>query len=171
MKKLVSLFVFMGLCCLSYSQSWEKETFNIFPLAGTWILKAARVILPDGTNAVDTSYGEHAKGILMIDVEGRYSLQIFKPGRPKFTSGDKRKGVPEEYKSALLGISTHIGQVKMDTVNNTLQFHIDYAAFPNWDSTTQTRKFKLTGDELYYEVPPKKAGDIIPVSVWKRAKG
>lgn len=141
-----------------------------FPLAGTWILKAAEVILPDGTHTTDTSYSKNAKGILMIDADGQYSLQIFRPDRPKFSSGDKKRGTPEEYESALLGISTHIGHIKIDTINKLLQFHIDYAAYPNWDNTTQTRKFKLSDDELYYEVPAKAGAGTIAVSIWTRSK-
>ena len=141
-----------------------------FPLAGTWTLKAAQVILPDGSRATDTAYGKNAKGILMVDDEGQYSLQIFRPDRPKFSSGDKKQGTPEEYESALLGISAHIGHIKIDTVHEILQFNIDYAAYPNWDNSTQTRKFKLSGDELYYEVPAKTAAGTIAVSIWKRVK-
>lgn len=141
-----------------------------FPLAGTWLLKAAQVIRPDGTRATDTAYGKNAKGVLMIDANGQYSLQIFRPDRPKFVSGDKRRGTPAEYEAALLGISTHIGSIKMDTVNKTLQFNIEYAAYPNWDNTAQIRNFKLQEDELYYEVPVKTAAGTIAVSIWKRIK-
>jgi len=141
-----------------------------FPLAGTWTLKTAQVILPDGTRTTDTAYGKNAKGVLMIDADGQYSLQIFRPDRPKFSSGDKKRGTAEEYELALLGISTHIGHIKIDTVHEILQFNIDYAAFPNWDNSIQTRKFKLSGDELYYEVPAKTATGTIAVSIWKRVR-
>ena len=141
-----------------------------FPLAGTWILKAAEVILPNGTHATDTVLGKNAKGVLMIDTDGQYSLQIFRPDRPKFALGDKRRGTPAEYESALLGISTHVGHIKMDSVKRTLQFNIDYAAYPNWDNTIQTRNYKLSNDELYYEVPATAGAGRIAVSIWKRVK-
>lgn len=143
---------------------------TIFPLAGTWQLKAAQVKLPDGTLITDTAYGKNAKGLLMIDANGQYSLQIFRPDRPKFVSGDKKRGTAEEFKAALLGISTHIGYIKIDTVNKTLQFNIDYAAYPNWDNTVQTRNFKLQENELYYEVPSKAAAGTTAVSVWARIR-
>ena len=65
-------------------------------LSGTWTLKAAQVILPDGKRVTDPAYGDSAKGILMIDSDGQYSLQIFRPDRPKFSSGDKKRGTPDE---------------------------------------------------------------------------
>jgi hypothetical protein len=143
---------------------------SVLPFAGTWILKAAQVILPDGTHATDPGLGIDAKGVLMIDADGQYSLQIFRPDRPQFASGDKKKGTPKEYESALLGISTHIGHIKIDTVNKVLQFNIDYAAYPNWDHTIQIRQFKLEGDELYYQLPANAGAGTIAVSIWKRVK-
>ena len=176
MKKVFTAILLFAAAYFSIAQTNKKHLSlkrngnAIFPLAGTWVLKAAEVIFPDGTHATDTAYGKNAKGILMIDEDGQYSLQIFRPDRLKFASGDKKKGTPEEYESALLGISTHIGHIKIDTVNNILQFNIDYAAYPNWDNTTQTRKFKLSNEELYYEVPAKAAAGTIAVSIWTRIK-
>ena len=141
-----------------------------FPLAGTWILKAAQVIYPDGKQGTDAAYGPDAKGVLMVDNEGQYSLQIFRPDRPKFASGDKNRGTPQEYEAALLGISTHMGHIIIDKGTQALQFKIDYAAYPNWEHTIQTRKFKLSGDELYYQVPANASGGTIAVSIWRRVK-
>lgn len=147
-----------------------EHSASKFPLAGTWALQAAQVIYPDGTQGTDTSYGRDAKGILMVDNDGQYSLQIFRPDRPRFASGDKKRGTPKEYEAALMGISTHVGHITMDTVTQTLQFKIDYAAYPNWEHTVQTRKFRLSGDELYYQVPAGVAGRTIAVSIWKRVR-
>jgi hypothetical protein len=105
----------------------------------------------------------------MIDDTGRYSLQIFRPGRPKFASGDKRRGTPQEYEAAVMGMSTHVGHIVVDPANQTLIFQIDLAAFPNWDQTQQKRKFQLSGDELSYQVPATAAGGTIAASVWRRA--
>ncbi|MEO7211502.1 lipocalin-like domain-containing protein [Mucilaginibacter sp.] len=142
----------------------------LFSLAGTWTLKAAEVILPDGTHITDPGLGKDAKGILMVDADGQYSLQIFRPDRPKFVSGDKKRGTPEEYESALLGLSTHVGHIKIDTANKLLQFDIDYAAFPNWNRTTQIRQFTLKGDELYYQLPATAGAGTIAASIWTRVK-
>lgn len=164
MKKVFTVILILGLAYSAIAQT------NNNPLAGTWQLKAAQVKLPDGTFITDSAYGKDAKGLLMIDAFGQYSLQIFRPDRPKFISGDKKRGTAEEYKAALLGISTHVGHIKIDTVNKTLQFRIDYAAYPNWDNTSQTRNFTLQEDELYYEVPAKAGAGTTAVSVWKRIR-
>jgi hypothetical protein len=171
MKKVVTIILVLGSVYSSVAQTETMRNGNtMFPLSGTWLLKEAQVIFPDGTRATDTAYGKNAKGVLMIDDNGQYSLQIFRPDRPKFVSGDKKRGTPAEYEAALVGISTHIGHIKIDTVNKTLQFKIDYAAYPNWDNTSQIRNFKLQEDELYYEVPAKTAAGTIAVSIWKRIR-
>lgn len=167
MRKIVSLILILGSAWSIIAQTNDN---TVFPLAGTWELKAAQLKLADGSRITDSAYGSDAKGVLIIDAKGQYSLQIFRPNRPKFVSGDKKLGTPPEYKAALLGISTHIGHIKIDSAKKTLQFNIDYAAYPNWDNTSQTRNFTLQEDELYYEVPAKAAAGTIAVSIWKRKR-
>jgi hypothetical protein len=161
-------FIFILLFITNLLSMAQTNLPQPCPLSGTWILKAAQVILKDGSRATDPAYGDSAKGILMIDADGQYSLQIFKPDRPKFSSGDKKHGTADEYASALLGMSTHVGHVRMDSAHALLFFDIDYAAYPNWNHTMQTRKFRLTGNELYYEVPPSAGAGTIAVSIWER---
>jgi Lipocalin-like domain len=137
------------------------------PLAGTWILVAAELIRPDG-NTVD-DYGAAPKGLLIVDADGRYSLQIFKSERPHFASPDKAKATAEEYAAAVMGSSTHFGTVEVDEHEHVLNFRILASSFPNWEGTTQKRSYTLDGGLLKYRVPPRPDGGI-PVSVWRRAE-
>lgn len=138
------------------------------PLAETWTLLAADVVHADGTRGRD--YGSAPKGLLLIDRDGRYSLQIFKSERPRFAGGDKAAGTEAEYRAAVLGSSTHYGTLSVDPAAGTLTFRIEAASFPNWEGTTQTRTYELKGDELSYRVPPRPNGDT-PISVWQRLRG
>jgi hypothetical protein len=137
------------------------------PLAGTWTLVAADVIHADGRR--DRDYGAAPKGLLLIDSEGHYSLQIFKAERPRFASGDKAAGTEAEFKTAVLGSSTHFGEISVDQAASMLTFKIDAASFPNWEGAAQTRHYELKGDELSYRVPPRPNGDV-PISVWRRLR-
>jgi Lipocalin-like domain len=138
-------------------------------LAGTWTLRAADEIRPDGTRAA--SYGPNPQGLLMIADDGRYSMQIFRPGRPRFETGDKKRGTPEEYQAAALGMSSHIGHVTLDPDHGLITFRIELASFPNWDATEQKREVQLTGDELSYRVPASATGNgTVAISVWRRVR-
>ena len=135
------------------------------PLQGTWVLTAADKILPDGTRTRD--YGQSPKGRLIVDSEGRYSLQIFKSERLSFASGAKAHGSADEYESAALGSSTHYGTVVADAERHVLTFTIEGASFPNWEGATQKREYTLKDGVLTYRVPPRPDGTI-PVSVWRK---
>jgi hypothetical protein len=134
-------------------------------LAGTWTLVAADVLRTDGTRTRD--YGAAPQGLLLIDGEGRYSLQIFKAERLHFATGDKLTGTEAEYKATVLGSSTHFGAISIDAAAHTLTFRIDAASFPNWEGDKQIRAYELKGDELSYRVGPRPNGDV-PISIWRR---
>ena len=138
---------------------------RVFPLQGTWTLVAADKILPDGRTTRD--YGENPKGRLVIDAQGRYSLQIFKSERLHFASDSKADGGADEVRSAVMGSSTHYGTMAIDERAAVLVFYIEGSSFPNWEGTTQRRQYTLDGAELRYKVPPRADGSI-PVSVWQR---
>lgn len=135
------------------------------PLRGTWELTAADKLLPGGERVRD--YGESPAGRLIVDAQGRYSLQIFKSERPRFASGDKKRGSAGEYESAVLGSSTHYGTIAVDTARHTLTFRIEGASYPNWEGATQRRTYTLRDGVLTYRVPARPDGSI-PVSVWTR---
>lgn len=137
-------------------------------LAGTWTLTAADRLYPDGERAHD--YGDHPQGRLIIDAQGRYSLQIFDGDRLRIASGDKATATPQELSSAVTGSSTHYGTVAVDPAAHLLVFRIAGASFANWDGTEQRRKYVLTADSLSYQVPTPRADGSVPISEWRRER-
>jgi hypothetical protein len=136
-------------------------------IVGTWVLTAADKLLPDGTRVSD--YGANPHGLVIFTADGHYSVQIYRADRLKFSSGDKLKGTPEEYKDASLGMSDHFGRYTLDPVKGAISFQIDRASFPNWDGVTQVRVYELKGDELSWKVPPRPDGSI-PMTVLRRVR-
>jgi hypothetical protein len=137
-------------------------------LTGTWTLVLVDNILPDGSRV--HLYGEKPEGLLVLDRDGRYSLQIFRAGRSKFAAGDKAKGTPEEYRAAVQGSNAHFGRYRVE--GDALVFEIDRASYPNWEGTVQKRPFTVTGDELRYTVPaPTTGAGASGEVVWRRAAG
>jgi hypothetical protein len=143
------------------------DTAMPFPLAGSWRLVAADLLLPDGSRVRD--YGAAPGGLLLIDSQGRYSLQIYKSERPLFAAGDKAGGTAAEYEAASMGASAHFGTIAVDSAERTLTFSIEHAAFKNWEGSKQKRSYQLDGDELSYRVPARADGKI-PLSVWRRIR-
>jgi hypothetical protein len=155
----------LGSLILPASAALAMPPITPATLAGTWTLSAADVLHPDGSRTPD--FGTAPKGMLLIDKQGHYSLQIFRSDRPRFSSGDKAKGSNAEYKAAVMGSSTHFGTISMDSARGELVFHIDGASFPNWERQQQSRQYELKGSMLSYRVPPRPNGDV-PISVWRR---
>ena len=157
------------LFCLAM---WVPTTQAAFaappcPLAGAWTLVAADLIRPDGTR--DRDFGAAPKGLMMIDADGHYTVQIYRSERPRFASGERKTGTPAEFEAAVVGASTHYGTIAIDEAARTMTFSIDGAAFPNWEGAQQKRNYELHGDELSYRVPARPDGNI-PLSVWRRVR-
>ncbi|HEY3940098.1 MAG TPA: lipocalin-like domain-containing protein [Bryobacteraceae bacterium] len=135
-------------------------------ITGTWILTGAEKLLPDGTRVSD--YGPNPHGLVIFAADGYYSVQIYRAERLKFSSGDKLKGTPEEYKEAFLSTSVHFGHYSIDSAKHTITFHVDRSSFPNQDETTQIRPYEMNGDELSWKVAPRPDGSI-PITILRRA--
>ena len=141
---------------------------DLASLQGTWIMVSAYEIHADGSRT--TNYGEHPDGLFIVDAAGRYSMQIFRVGRPVFASGDKARGTPDEYRAALIGISTHIGKVSIDAAHHQLVFDVEGSSFPSWEGKRQVRDYTFEKGVLSYAVPASASGSgTTAYSVWRRA--
>jgi hypothetical protein len=136
-------------------------------IVGTWVLAAADKITPDGARSAD--YGPSPHGLVIFTAEGYYSLQIYRADRPKFASGDKFDGTPEEYKEISLGMSTSFGRYEVDDAKHIIIFHRDRSSVPNGDDKTGVDPYELKGDELTWKVAARKDGTI-PITVLRRVK-
>lgn len=138
-------------------------------LEGSWEMASAYEILADGSRV--TAYGEHPRGLMMIDAEGRYTVQIFRPDRPLFASGDKTRGTPEEYRAVALGSSTHFGRVRALPDGKTLVFSVESASWPNWEGKQQVREYSFRDGVLTYAVPASASGNgTVAWSVWRKLR-
>lgn len=153
----------LALVAASLAAANPAHASKIADLTGTWTLVAADLIKTDGSVVRD--YGESPKGRLIVDASGRYSLQIYKSERVRFNSALKADGTEPELRSAVLGSSTHYGQLRLES--GQLQFNIEGASFPNWEGTVQKRSFEIKDGRLRYLVPARADGNV-PVSIWRR---
>ena len=96
-------------------------------------------------------------------------MQIYRAERVKFSSADKFKGTPEEYRDASLSMSVHFGRYSVDPIKHTITFSIDRSSVPNVDDTTAVRPYELKGDELSWRVAARQDGSV-PTTTLRRAK-
>ena len=134
-------------------------------IVGTWALAGAEKLLPDGTRIAD--YGPNPHGLVIFTANGYYSVQIYRAERLKFSSADKLKGTPEEYRDASLSTSVHFGRYSLDAANHTITFRIDRSSFPNQDDTTQVRPYEMKGEQLSWKVAPRPDGSV-PITILRR---
>lgn len=151
---------------LSPANAAEKTAPN--PLLGTWTLVSVDSVKADSSRIA--LYGPEPKGVLIFDGQGRYASQIMRAQRPRFASGKKNDGSAEEYKAAAQGVNAHFGEYAVNPAAGLISFRIQHALFPNWEGTTQDRKFTLANDQLTYTVPVPTSGDgAFDEVVWRRA--
>jgi len=136
-------------------------------IVGTWTLTAADKLLPNGIRTSD--YGENPHGLVIFTADGHYTVEIYRADRKKFSSSDRLRGTPDEYRQAFLGMSAHFGRYTVDAHMRTISFIIDRASFPNWDNATQVRSYELRGDELSWKVPARPDGSV-PITVLRRVR-
>ena len=167
MKTRLILFFCLIAGSAVYAQNTTSQHMN--NIAGTYSLVLVDNLQADGTRV--HLYGDHPHGILILDNNGNYSLQIVSEGRPHFVSGDKSKGTDEENKLAIQGSNAHFGTYSVDADKHMITFFIAHASFPNWEGAKQVRPFVYDGGVFKYTVPaPTTGGSVTGEVVWKRVE-
>lgn len=141
-------------------------SYNAKDLVGTWTLVSV-VTERDGSKS-DT-YGRNAKGLLLFDEKGRYSIIFIAANLPKFVSGNRSNGTADENKAVIAGSLAHFGTYVVDEADKSFTFQVDRATFPNWEGKNTKRSFVIAGDELRFTDPHASAGGVA-TTTFERAK-
>lgn len=167
-RTLILIFsVFSCVPVLPQENNSLSSSSTTVDIAGTYTLVAVDNLLADGSRV--HLYGDSPQGLLILDKNGSYALQIFSVNRTKFVANDKSKGTDEENREAVKGSNAHFGTYSIDRSAGTITFYINHASFPNWEGTQQKRPFKLVGDIFKYTVPAPTTGGTVTGEVeWKR---
>lgn len=167
-RTLILIFsVFSCMPVLAQKNNSLSPNSNAVDIAGTYTLVAVDNILADGSRV--HLYGNNPQGLLILDKNGNYALQIFNADRAKFVSKDKSKGTDEENREAVKGSNAHFGTYSIDRSAGTITFYINHASFPNWEGTQQKRPFTFVGNIFKYIVPAPTTGGAVTGEVeWKR---
>ena len=153
-----------GLITPAFAQTTPKE------LVGTWTIVSI-TLEKDGKKT--DFYGPNPQGQLIYDATGHFSVIITRSDLPKFASGNRVAGTPEENKAIVQGSLASFGTYSVNETDKTYTQHVESCTFPNWNGTDQKYSFDISGDELSLQVvsgPLTSIGTGTAYVVWKRAK-
>jgi Lipocalin-like domain len=132
--------------------------------------QGAKQLVGSWTAVSSNSYNPNPRGMLIFNADGYYSLTLAKASLPKFASNSRIKGTAEENQAVVAGSITHFGKYTVNDKDKTLTLNIEASTYPNFDGTSQTRPFSVSGDQLKYITPTPSAGGKPGETVWKRRK-
>jgi Lipocalin-like domain len=167
--QMVGISALVGLAMLPGGANAQQKSIKDL-LVGTWTLLLDDNVKDDGTHV--PGYGPNPEGSLVFTADRRYSLQIFRHGRPALASKDRLTGTADENKAAIQGMISHFGTYSVDEAGKTVTFRIEASSFPNWDATSQKRAVTAITDEvlMYNNPTPSASGYVRAELAWKKAK-
>lgn len=146
------------------SPAWAQSSSE---LQGTWILVSS---VSEKEGVKTDQFGSGAKGVLVLDAKGHFTLTIIGPNLPKFGSNNRAGGTVEENRAVVSQSIAMIGEYSINASDKTLTFKVESSTFPNWNGTEQKRLLSpIDGDILKYVTPTASSGGVGTVT-WKRAK-
>lgn len=137
-------------------------------VAGIWRLTSA--YMDDHGTRINV-FGFHPSGMLIFTEDLHFIVVINNPDIPKFVSGDRSVGTPEEYKSAVVNSLGVYGTYTIDENGDFVEEHVLGSTFPNMNGTSRGRNElteKVDGNRIMESL---KIADGVSLNVvWQRAK-
>jgi hypothetical protein len=137
-------------------------------VAGIWRLTSA--YMDDHGTRINV-FGFHPSGMLIFTEDLHFIVVINNPDIPKFVSGDRSNGTPEEYKTAVVNSLGVYGTYTIDENGDFVEEHVIGSTFPNMNGTSRGGNElteKVDGDRILESL---KIADGVNLNVvWHRAQ-
>jgi hypothetical protein len=164
----------VGLTLLSLVAFKATDTSNKIrnmkknKVAGVWNLIAG--YMDNHGKQIDV-LGPHPGGMLILTEDLHFTVIVHNPDIPKFASGDRANGTPEEYKTAVMNSLGVYGTYTIDENGDFLEQHVIGATFQNMNGSSRGRSElveKVDGDKMIEDL---KIADGVSIHiVWQRAQ-
>ena len=143
----------------------EKKSAQIL---GAWKLISFEIRRENGE--VVYPFGKNAKGIIIYTDSGRMSVQLTRPDRPQFSSGDQLRGTDKEIRANYEGFVSYYGPYEFYGDKGFVVHHLEGSLFPNWEGQRHKRFFEFSGNRLKLSTPPTLwgGGEIVAIKIWER---
>ena len=137
-------------------------------LVGTWWLRAYEA--QDAAGTVRHPLGQDPIGCLVYSSDGCVSVQIARPNRARFPTGDVSSASVAQLAAAADGYLAYAGTYNVDEEAMTVTHHVRVSLVPNWIGTSQRREVDMDGDVLVLIGGPVRVGGVrqVPRLTWRR---
>lgn len=168
MRRCASMLVFSAIAvgAVSFAGHAFAQASLKAQLVGSWAFASGGSTDLSGRPV----WGQGTKGLLIFLENGRYSSQLMRADLPKFGSGSRLQGTPEENKAIVQGTVSSFGTYTVDEGKKAFTIKWEAHSFPNMLGQSQTRSFTITGDELRIQNPGPTAGGPPSELVYRRDK-
>ena len=118
MKALLSIPIAAALTCVTLSAGAAEPLKE--QLVGTW--RVISFVNVDETGKTTEAFGSDPKGYFMFDAADHFSINLMRPGRPKYARRDFP--VAGEADAALEGLIVMFGDYKVNESEGSISLHI-----------------------------------------------
>lgn len=131
----------LNLCAVSVAGFATLLSPTIAPaqtaqdLVGTWQVVSVVNTAKDGTKS--DVFGPDLKGSVIFSSDGRFVWVVVRANLPKFASGNRLQGTPDENKAIVQGSQAFFGTYSV--ADNVLTWHIEGSTWPAWTGTDEKR--------------------------------
>ncbi|MBL8703901.1 MAG: lipocalin-like domain-containing protein [Rhodospirillales bacterium] len=137
-------------------------------LLGNWRLVSFSAVGADGK--VYYPMGQGLVGVIMYTPDGRMSVQLMGPDRPRLDSPAYGAGTTEQWAAAARSFFAYAGTFSVDEAAPSVTHHVEMALNPYWAGRDQVRSIRMDGDDLELSgASPTASGAIDTAYVrWRR---
>jgi hypothetical protein len=156
-----------ALAVVGAAEAQQQSSAAREQMVGVWRLVSATNTGTDGIPKVG-SFGPNPTGRIIFTSDGYYATVNTHPELPKFASGNRMQGTPEEYKAIVQGSNSTYGTWSVSADGKVLVLRIEGGTWPHWNGTEQKRDLKVSGDDMSYTLASSRGGSS--TLTWKRIR-
>jgi len=148
-------------------KSKKMENIKKNNVAGRWNLISG--YLDNHGQRLDI-LGSNPGGMLILTDDLHFMVIVHNPDIPKFVSGDRAIGTPEEYKTTVTNSLGVYGTYTIDEHGDFLEQHVLGSTFQNMNGSSRGRKElteKVEGNKMTEHL--RIADGVTVILVWQRA--
>ena len=148
-------FLLMGSVSAQSKQSDVKKA-----IVGSWDLVGDVATSKDGAVTKGKAFGENPIGRIIFMSNGQYFNLNTKSNIPKFASGSRLEGTPDENKAVAQGAIAHYGTYTISPDGKELILKTIGSSWPGWVGIEQKRPLTISSDQMVYKVSSSFGGTV-----------